>query len=115
MLYEKGVRGTGAVGEQSQGMADRGDWYVYLLRCADGTLYCGITKDVERRMAMHNGKEPGGARYTRGRRPVILLASTGPMEHGEALRLEHGIKRLRRDAKLSALSRGLCLDRGKRR
>ena len=62
-------------------------WSVYLLRCADGTLYCGVTTDVERRLAMHNGKKPGGARYTRGRRPVTLAACADGVERGEALRL----------------------------
>ncbi|MEG6502462.1 GIY-YIG nuclease family protein, partial [Desulfovibrio sp. 1214_IL3152] len=40
-------------------------WLVYLLECADGTLYCGITRDMERRLAQHNGALAGGARYTR--------------------------------------------------
>ncbi|MEW6253246.1 MAG: GIY-YIG nuclease family protein, partial [Planctomycetota bacterium] len=43
-------------------------WWVYLVRCADGTLYTGITTDVERRLAEHNGAAGGGARYTRSRR-----------------------------------------------
>ncbi len=86
-------------------------WHVYLLRCADGTLYCGIAKSVDRRLAMHNGRIPGGARYTRSRRPVILLAAVGPMEHGAALRLEAAVKKQPRPAKLSALVRGVCLDR----
>jgi len=50
-------------------------WHVYLVKCADGTLYCGIAKDPVKRLAEHNGVLPGGARYTRGRRPVVLLAS----------------------------------------
>ena len=78
-------------------------WSVYLLRCADGTLYCGVTTDVERRLAMHNGQKPGGARYTRGRRPVTLAACADGLERGEALRLEAQIKRLPRAEKLSAL------------
>ncbi|MEG1610852.1 MAG: GIY-YIG nuclease family protein, partial [Bilophila sp.] len=45
-------------------------WYVYLLRCADETLYCGVTTDMTRRLAEHNGLQAGGARYTRARRPV---------------------------------------------
>lgn len=46
------------------------DWFVYILECADGTLYTGITNDLERRIAVHNGGK--GAKYTRGRGPVIL-------------------------------------------
>ena len=44
-------------------------WQVYLVECADHTLYCGVTKDTERRVAQHNGEKRGGARYTRSRRP----------------------------------------------
>ena len=47
-------------------------WHVYLLRCADDTLYCGVTTDLDRRLAQHNGRLAGGARYTRPRRPVAL-------------------------------------------
>lgn len=49
------------------------DWFVYIVRCADGSLYTGITTDLERRVAEHNAGEPAGARYTRPRRPVTLV------------------------------------------
>ena len=78
-------------------------WSVYLLRCADDTFYCGITTDVERRLAMHNGLCAGGAKYTRGRRPVTLLASTGGLDRETALKLEYELKRLPRERKLEAL------------
>lgn len=68
------------------------DWHVYLLRCADGSLYCGITTDVERRLAQHNGLLPGGARYTRSRRPVMLEACRTCADRSQALRLEARIK-----------------------
>lgn len=67
-------------------------WQVYLLECRDGTLYCGITRDLERRVAQHNGLLPGGARYTRGRRPVRLVASLSCPDKGAALRLELAVK-----------------------
>ena len=67
-------------------------WYVYLLECRDGTLYCGITCDLERRVAQHNGLVPGGARYTRGRRPVRLTASLACPDKPTALRLERAVK-----------------------
>lgn len=67
-------------------------WHVYLLQCADGTLYCGITCDLERRLAQHNGALPGGARYTRGRRPVRLTGSLPCPDKGTALRLERVVK-----------------------
>ena len=79
-------------------------WSVYLRLCSDGTLYCGVTTDVERRLSMHNGLLPGGAKYTRGRRPVRLLVSVGGMDRGEALRLERAVKKLPRAEKLPALT-----------
>lgn len=78
------------------------DWFVYLVRCADGSLYCGVAKDVERRIAEHNDGK--GAKYTRGRRPVELLAVEGPMAWGDALRRERAIKRLPAPRKLAALT-----------
>lgn len=75
-------------------------WFVYLLACADGTLYCGITCDMERRMAQHNGITPGGARYTRGRRPVRLAAHLPCEDKSQALTLEARIKSLPRSRKL---------------
>ena len=79
-------------------------WSVYLLRCSDGTLYCGMTTDVARRVAMHNGVIAGGAKYTRGRRPVTLLACAGGLDRGQAARLERTVKRLPRARKLDALT-----------
>ena len=76
-------------------------WHVYLVQCADGTLYCGIAKDLARRLSEHNGVLPGGARYTRGRRPVVLLASKTCSGKGEALKLERVIKSRPRAKKLS--------------
>ena len=76
------------------GMAEA---YVYLLRCADGSLYCGWTVDVPRRLAAH---EAGTAsRYTRSRRPVQLAASFPMADRTAARREEARIKRLPRAAK----------------
>ena len=74
-------------------------WQVYLLRCADDSLYCGVTTDMERRLAQHNGLCPGGARYTRSRRPVRLEACRDCVDRAEALRLEARIKRTPRARK----------------
>jgi len=72
--------------------------WVYLLRCADDSLYCGWTTDVERRVAEH---EAGTAsRCTRARRPVALAAAWPVGDRGEALRVEAAVKRLPRAAKL---------------
>lgn len=79
------------------------NWHVYLLECADGALYCGVTTDLERRLAEHNGELPGGARYTRGRRPVRLAASAACRDRSAALRLENLVKKLPRAAKAAFL------------
>jgi putative endonuclease len=74
-------------------------WFVYVVRCRDGTLYTGISRDVDARLAKHNqGK---GARYTRGRGPVALLHSERKMSQAAALRREAAIKALPRTAKLA--------------
>jgi predicted GIY-YIG superfamily endonuclease len=76
-------------------------WCVYLLRCADGTLYTGITNDLAKRLAAHRlGR---GARYTRGRSPLALVHSERAGTRSAALRREHELKRLRRREKLAFL------------
>jgi putative endonuclease len=67
-------------------------WVIYLLECKDGTLYTGITNDLEKRLASHNAGT--GAKYTRGRRPVTLLEFKTVANQSEALRLEYQIKKL---------------------
>jgi putative endonuclease len=81
------------------------EWHVYLLECADGTFYCGVTNDVERRIDQHNGKLPGGAKYTQARRPVKLLASCLCESKNAAYGLEHRIKSKTRSKKLAILQR----------
>jgi putative endonuclease len=76
-------------------------WYVYLLECADKTLYCGIARDPATRLEQHNGSLPGGARYTASRRPVRLLASRACGNKSEALKLELAVKTRPRAEKLS--------------
>ena len=75
-------------------------WYVYILQCADSTLYTGIARDLQRRLKQHNGEAAGGPRYTRGRRPVRLLWSDLAPDRGSALRREAAIKKLSRGEKL---------------
>lgn len=74
------------------------DWYVYILRCADGSFYTGIAKNPERRLAEHNGSDLG-AKYTRARRPVALVYHEAVASRSEAARRECAIKRLSRSAK----------------
>jgi putative endonuclease len=79
-------------------------WCVYMLRCADGTLYTGITTDVTRRIAEHNGESGLGARYTRSRRPVHLVYVEAAASRAEASRREAAIKQLDRPRKLALFS-----------
>ena len=79
------------------------NWYLYVLRCADGTLYTGITTDLARRLREHNAGR--GARYTAGRRPVELLASWRYPGRGAALRAEYRFKQLSRAQKLARIAR----------
>ena len=76
-------------------------WFIYMLRCADGSLYTGITTDVVRRVAEHNGDGAPGARYTRSRRPVELVYIEAVASRSEATRRETAIKRLDRVRKLA--------------
>jgi len=78
-----------------------GPWQVYIVRCADGSLYTGMARDLERRLRQHNGELAGGPRYTRGRRPVQLVWREGVADRSAALVREAVIKRLRRREKLS--------------
>jgi len=80
-----------------------GHWHVYILRCADGSLYTGVARDLQRRLLQHNGALAGGSRYTRGRRPVELLWSDVEVDRSAAQRREASIKKLSRDQKLRLL------------
>ncbi len=74
-------------------------WVCYLLRCADDTLYCGITNDLDKRLAAHNAGE--GAKYTRGRTPMQLVYVEPCADKSAALKRELQIKRLSRSEKLA--------------
>jgi putative endonuclease len=75
-------------------------WHVYILRCADGSLYTGITTDLARRLAEHNQGGALGARYTRSRRPVELIYSEEAESRSAAAKREAALKKLDRAAKL---------------
>jgi putative endonuclease len=77
-------------------------WFVYLARCRDGSLYCGITNDLEARFAAHNAGK--GAKYTRRRGPVELVYRRKVQSRSRALELEYRIKQLTRAAKLALIS-----------
>ena len=77
-------------------------WFVYILRCKDDTLYCGITPDLEKRLQQHRSGK--GAKYTRGRAPLELVYYEEVANHSEALKREIAIKRLSRQEKLQLIS-----------
>ena len=77
-------------------------WYLYVLRCGDGTLYTGITTDVEKRFAAHQSGK--GAKYTRGRGPLEMVHREKCADHSEALKREHAFKQLSREQKLAFLA-----------
>ena len=73
-------------------------WYVYVVRCNDNSLYCGVSKNVENRVAEHNGN-CRGAKYTRSRRPVKLVKQWELKSKSEALKAEKRFKKLPKDKK----------------
>jgi len=81
------------------------DWFLYVLRCADDTLYTGITTDLDRRVSEHNKGQ--GARYTAGHRPVKLIGSWRFPDRGAAQRAEFRFKRMGRRKKLQWAAREL--------
>ena len=74
-----------------------GAWFVYILRCGDGSLYTGITPDVEARLVKH--RQGLGAKYTRGRGPLTLVYTEECPDRAEASRREYAIKQLPRPEK----------------
>lgn len=79
-------------------------YYLYILQCADQTLYTGIAKDLDKRIKEHNSSQMG-AKYTRGRRPVKLVYSQKYPSRSQALKAEHQIKKLSRSEKLNLIKR----------
>lgn len=79
-------------------------YYLYILQCADGTLYTGITTDLKRRLAEHNGTKKG-AKYTRSRQPVSLIYSRRFRSRSTASREEARIKALSRDEKIDLIEK----------
>lgn len=77
-----------------------GPWFVYMVRCADDTLYTGITTDVRRRVGEHNSNKLG-AKYTKARQPVTLVYSEEVATRSLALRQEAKLRKLSRSAKLA--------------
>jgi putative endonuclease len=82
---------------------ENNDHFFYVLTCTDGSLYGGYTNNLKRRIKLHN--EGKGAKYTRGRGPVILTFFRGYGNKGEALRAEYHFKQLPRKKKVEFLIR----------
>lgn len=79
-------------------------WSVYILQCADGTYYTGVTTDVERRFAEHSQGGKKSAKYCKGRQPLQLLFSYVVGSKSDALKVEIRIKRLTRSAKAALIA-----------
>jgi putative endonuclease len=77
------------------------DWLVYILKCSDDTLYTGITNNLNKRLRAHNSKK--GAKYTRSRVPVVLMACKDGFDRSEASKMEHKIKKLSREQKFQLI------------
>ena len=80
------------------------DWVVYLIRCSDGSLYCGITNNLQKRLKEHDSGK--GAKYTRSRRPVELVAASSKMSKSDALKFEYRVKQLPSGKKVIQLIEG---------
>ena len=79
-------------------------WFLYILRCGDGSLYTGITTDVEKRLEAHRSGK--GAKYTRGRSPLELVYRESCGSHSDALKREHQVKMLTREEKQNLIREG---------
>jgi len=71
------------------------NWFVYILRCGDGSLYTGVTTDPQRRLRQHRGEIKGGARYTRARLPIEIVYLESQSNRSSATKREAAIKRLK--------------------
>lgn len=83
-------------------------WYVYILRCRDGSLYTGVATDVERRIADHLANK--GAKYLRGRGPLELVFKKQVGQKGRALRAERNVKRLPKHKKEALIKTGAGIE-----
>ena len=70
------------------------NWLIYILECRDGSLYCGITNNIEKRLKQHKGEIKGGAKYTRSHRPCKLVYEEKSANRSKALKREGIIKKM---------------------
>ncbi len=81
------------------------DWKVYLIRCSDNSLYCGVTNDIKARIEKHNAGK--GAKYTQSRLPVQLMAVSKELSKSDAFKLEYYIKQQPAAKKIEVLKQGI--------
>jgi putative endonuclease len=86
-------------------------WFVYILRCRDGTLYTGITVDLEKRLEAHGNRL--GAKYTRSRLPAILVYEEAQPDRSSALKREAALRRLGRAGKLALIGEATSTTSGR--
>ncbi len=84
-------------------MGQSSEWFVYMLRCADNSLYTGVTTDVERRLKEHN-EEKAGAKYTRAKRPVVMVYEESAESRSAACQREYQLKKLKKHEKESLVN-----------
>lgn len=89
--------------QSDQSTMDEKPWFVYILRCADKSLYTGVTLDVNKRLDEHNGLLKNGAKYTHSRRPVELAYQEATTSRSAACKREYAIKCLKRTEKEALL------------
>ena len=83
--------------------SDNKPWFVYLLKCANNSLYCGVSNDLNKRLRQHNGEIVGGAKYTRANGPCQLVYQEQAKDKSTAMKRECEIKAMSRDDKLLLL------------
>jgi putative endonuclease len=89
---------------------ENADWYLYIIRCRDGSVYTGISTDVDRRFVQHQKSSQGGSRYLKGRGPLVLVFQVKVGTYSLALKLERKVKKLPKDKKEQILRESHYLD-----
>ena len=86
------------------GTTTQNNWLIYILECVDGSLYCGITNNLEKRLKQHKGEIKGGAKYTRSHLPCKLVYEEKSSSRSEALQREAIIKKMSKDKKQALIN-----------
>ena len=86
------------------GTSNQNNWLIYILKCKDGSLYCGITNNLAKRLKQHKGEVKGGAKYTRSHWPCKLVYKEKSASRSEALQRESAIKKMSKDEKQSLIN-----------